>query len=475
MGRTYPPGPRDWCFGLALGRRLRTRTLEMMTDLSRNYGDLTSLRLGPYHVYSVNHPALVREVLVSKAKQFPKAARSTRILSQFDGRGLTVTHGDFWLRQRRLVQPAFHARRMGRYAEIAVEFTRRRAGRWRPGVVYNVADEMTDLAIEVIVKALFDVEVGDQLDHLREAVAVFSETLFREISAPLVLPDWLPLPAKRRKRWAIRTVDAVVRDIIQARRATGEDRGDLLSMLLLAVDEAGGDGARMTDEQARDEAVALFRGGHDTTAAGLAWVWYLLARHPEVEARVLREVDAVLQSRPATYADLPRLPYTEMVVKEALRLYPPIWALFGREAVAEVELGGFVLPPGAQLLILPWGIHRNPRFFENAEGFDPDRFGPDRVRGLTPDAYIPFGLGPHVCIGAGFATMQMVLTVATVLQSFRWALAPGRGPVEPEPHVAIRPRGGLHMVPAVRRPEEIGATAFSEEREPRKGDIPDSH
>jgi cytochrome P450 len=449
MGREYPPGPRDWCFGLALGQRLRRRPLEMMTDVARNYGDLTYFRLGPYRIYSVNHPALVREVLVSKAKQFPKAARSTRVLSQFDGQGLAVSQGDFWLRQRRLVQPAFHSRRLGRYAEITVELTRRRMERWRPGAVYHVADEMTHLAIEVIAKALFDVEVGDQVSQLREAVGIFSETLFREISAPFVLPDWLPLPAKRRKRWAIRSVDTLIRDIIRARRATGEDKGDLLSMLLLAVDEAG-NGAGMTDEQARDEAVTLFRGGHDTTAAGLAWIWYLLARHPEAEARLLQEVDAVLQSRPATYADLPQLRYTEMVVKESLRLYPPVWALFGREANTEVQLGGFVLPRGAQVLILPWGIHRNPRFFENAENFDPGRFGPERIEGLTPDAYIPFGLGPHLCIGASFATMQMVLTVATVLQRFRWTLAPEQGPVEPEPHVAIRPKDCLYMVAANR-------------------------
>lgn len=449
MAREYPSGPRDWCCGLALGRRLRTRTLEMVTDLARNYGDLACFRLGPFRVYSVNHPSLVREVLVTRAKLFPKTARSTRVLSQFDGQGITVSDGDFWLRQRRLVQPAFHTRRLGRYADTTVEFTRRRSEHWRPGEVHNLADEMTHLAIEVIAKALFDVEVSSEVDPLRAAFAIFSETLFREISAPLVLPDWLPLPAKRRKRWAVRTVDALVRDIIRERRAAGGDRGDLLSMLLLAADDAGS-GGHMTDEQARNEAVALFRGGHDTTAAGLAWIWYLIARHPEVEARLLREVDGVLQSRPATYADLPRLRLTEMVVKESLRLYPPIWALFGRETISEVELGGYLLPKGAQVLILPWGLHRNPRFFDNAETFDPDRFGPGRVGSMTPDAYIPFGLGPHVCIGASFAAMQMVLTVATVLQRFRWTLAPGQASVEPEPHIAIRPKGGLHMVP-VRR------------------------
>lgn len=448
MGK-YPPGPRDWFFGFQLGRRLQKRTLEFMTDVARNYGDLTYFRLGPFRVYSVNAPSLVREVLVSKAKQFPKVARSTRVLSQFDGQGLAVSQGEFWLRQRRLVQPAFHSRRLSRYADITVEFTRRRLDRWKPEVEFNVADEMTHLAIDVIAKALFDVEVGEQVDQLCKAVGIFSETLFHEISSPFTLPDWLPLPSKRRKRWAISTVDTLIREIIRSRRAEKEDKGDLLSMLLMAVDEAG-NGTGMTDEQARDEAATLFRAGHDTTAAGLAWIWYLLALHPDVEARLLEEIDTVLQSRTATYADLPHLRYTDMVVKESLRLYPPVWALFGRETTTEVELGGYILPAGAQVLILPWGIHRNPRFFENAEQFNPERFAADRIGALVPDSYLPFGMGPHVCIGASFATMQMVLTVATVLQQFRLQLAPKQSVVEPEAHVAIRPKGGLHMV-ATRR------------------------
>jgi len=450
MKREYPPGPKDRSFGLSTARRFRTRTLEFITDLSRNYGDLAYFPIGPYRIYFVNHPTLVREVLVTKAKQFPKEPNSTKVLSQIDGQGLAVTKGDVWLRQRRLVQPAFHVRRFNHYADITVEQTRRLTERWRSGVALNVADEMTHQALDVIAKALFDVEIGDQVEQLREAVRIFAETLFSEVSsAPFKLPDWLPLPAKRRKRWAIQTVDTLIRGIIRERRATGEDKGDLLSMLLLAVDEVG-NGKGMTDEQARDEAVTLFRAGHDSTAAGLAWIWYLLARHPEVEARLIEEVDEVLGSRPATYADLSRLTYAEMVVKESLRLYPPTWALFSREPGADVEVGGYTIPRGAKVFIFPWGIHRNPQFFQDAEKFDPERFAADRVEQMTPGAYIPYGLGPHLCIGASFASMQMLLTVVTVLQRFRLALVPGHGPVEPEPHIAIRPKGGLQMVPVCR-------------------------
>lgn len=450
MGRTYPPGPRDGCFGFAIGKRLRTQTLALMTELSQNYGDLSYVRIGPIQVYSVNHPALVREVLVTKAKQFPKTIRSTQVLSQFDGQAITVSDGNSWLRQRRLIQPAFHSRQLTRYAEITVEYTRRHIERWPANTTLNIADEMTHLAIEVIVKALFDVDVGDVVDQLREAVSIFSETLFQEISSPFTLPDWLPLRSKRRKRWAIQTVDKLVRDLIRARRASGEEKGDLLSMLLAANNSTDG---RMVDQQVRDELVAMFRGGHDTTAAGLAWTLYLIAQNPEAESRLLQEIARVLGTRPATLADLPNLPFTEMVVKESLRLYPPIWALFGRETHAEAELGGYTLPKGAQILILPWGLHRNPRFFENPEQFEPERFASERSGNLTPDAYIPFGLGPHLCIGASFANMQMVLTVATILQRFRLSLSPAQGSVEPEPHVAIRPKGGLKMVPFLRSPE----------------------
>jgi cytochrome P450 len=273
---------------------------------------------------------------------------------------------------------------------------------------------------------------------------VISETYVREAGNPFQLPDWLPLAGKRRKRWATQTLDSFVWSVLRERRASGEDRGDLLSMLLLAVDDEG-DGRGMSDMQARDEAMTLFNAGHDSTAAALAWIWYLVAKHAGVEARLVEEIDTVLSGRPAKFGDLPRLPYTEMVVKEALRLYPPTWSLVPREVVSGVEIAGYEVPKGAWVYVFPWVTHRDPRFFENPEQFDPERFAPGRSDKIPQYAYFPFGGGPRVCIGNSFATMETILIVATVLQSFHVRLAANQGDVEPEPLIAIRPRGGLRV------------------------------
>jgi cytochrome P450 len=439
----YPPGPKDWFFGLSLIRHFRRRPLQFLTETARTYGDIVYFRVGPFHYYLVNHPDLIREVLVTKGKSFRKLERQKRVFRKIDGNGLINSEGDFWLRQRRLVQPAFQSRRMGRYAQVAVDYTQRRLDGWPSGPVVNLEDEMTHLTLEIIAKTLFDVELTGEAARLGEVVDVLRETIMREFVAVLSLPDWLPLPRKRRMRWAIQTLDGLIRDIIRQRRATGEDKGDLLSMLLLAVDEEG-DGGGMTDEQARDEAMTLFNGGHDSTSAGLTWVCYLLAKHPDWQARLGEEVETVLGERAATFEDLPRLRYMQMVVKESLRLYPPTWVLFTREAVADVELGGYVIPKASWVNLSPYVTQRDPRWFPEPERFDPERFAPGRVGRIPEYAYFPFGGGPHVCIGNLFATMEITVIVATILRRFRLQLA-GQREVEPWLRVTMRPKGGFPM------------------------------
>jgi cytochrome P450 len=274
-------------------------------------------------------------------------------LRKIDGNGLVLSEGDFWLRQRRLVQPAFATKRFDAYAQVTVEYTRRMLDGWQDGASLDVADAMTELTLEIIAKTLFDVELEGQASQFGEAVRVISAAVVAETGFPVHLPDWLPLAGKRRKRWAIRTLDEFVWNVIGQRRTSGDDRGDLLSMLLLAVDEEG-DGGGMTDLQARDEAITLFNAGHDTTASALAWIWYLLGSHPAAEAKLVEEVDSVLAGRAATYADVARLPYSEMVVKESIRLFPPAWALFPREAVEDVELGGYTVPRRSWAYIFPY-------------------------------------------------------------------------------------------------------------------------
>lgn len=445
MPRRVPPGPVGRFFGLNLVRRFATDPLEFITEVGRTFGDIACFRMGPVWAYLVNHPDLIREVLVTKGKLFHKEPRTLNALRQVDGEGLVITEGDVWLRQRRLLQPAFHQRRMGRYAQAIVERTERMIARWQPGETLNIVDEMTHLTLEIIARVFYDTELTGKAARLGEAVRILSQTFYSELARPFNLPEWLPLPAKRRKKWAIKTLDTLIRDIIRQRRASGDDRGDLLSMLLLAVDEEG-DGTGMSDQQARDEAVTMFNAGHDSTAAALAWIWYLVASHPAVEVRLIDEARQVLGSRSATADDLPNLRYAEMVVRESLRLYPPVWALFARIPEIDVELAGYTVPAGSWVYMFPWVTQRDPRFFDDPEKFDPERFAPGRVERIPQYAWFPFGGGPHVCIGQGLALNEMVLVLSTILQKFRLSLAPDQPrDVVPEPLLAIRPKGGLRM------------------------------
>jgi cytochrome P450 len=265
------------------------------------------------------------------------------------------------------------------------------------------------------------------------------------------LPDWLPLPSKIRMRRAIRELDAFITGIIRDRRASGEDRGDLLSMLLLAVDEQG-DNTGMSDRQARDEAVTLFNAGHDSTSAALAWACYFIARDPGVQERLRDEIDSVLNGRAATFDDLPRLTFADAVVKESLRICPPTSALFTREAVTEVEIGGYRLAPGSLVATSPYVTQRDPRWFPEPERFDPDRFLPGRAQSIPECAYFPFGAGPHVCVGNSFAMMEITLVVVTVAQRFHLELTPGQEALAPELKVSLRPKGGVWVKPTERMP-----------------------
>lgn len=442
--RRSPPGPKTGFLGLSHVRRMRSDLLGFPTELARTYGDLVRVRMGPEQLYFVNHPAFVREVLITRGKSFRKLPRIIRAFRSIDGNGLVLSEGDFWLRQRRLVQPAFSPKRFDGYARTAVDCTREMVASWRPGMRIEVSAEMRKLALRIIARTLFDVEIIDVEGRIGTAIETLSAIVTRQTGSLIQWPEWLPTPDNRQKRRAIRVLDEIIRRVIRERRESGEDKGDLLSMLLKAVDEEG-DGTGMTDEQARDEAITLFNAGQDTTAAGLTWLWYLVAKYPEVEEKLREEAQAVLGDRTPAYGDMPALRYTAMVVKETLRLFPPTWALIPRVAVEDVPLGDYVIRKGGWVYIYPWVLHRDPRFFPDPERFDPERFAPGRVEAIPQHAYIPFGAGPHVCIGNTFAHMEMVLAVSTVAARFRLSLPPNVRSITVEPHVAIRPRGGLMM------------------------------
>jgi cytochrome P450 len=442
--RTLPPGPKNGVFGLTSARRLDRERLDFPLELARTYGDIVSFRLGPVRAFLLNHPDFVREVLVTRAKSFGKLPRVINGLRSVDGNGLVLSEGDFWLRQRRLVQPAFSVKRFDGYARSVVRCTENLADSWRSGTQIDATVEMRKLALAIIAKTLFDFDVAEEAVRIGIAVETISEIFTRQAGAMIQWPEWVPTRDNRRKREAVGVLDRVIRRVIRERRASGEDKGDLLSMLLAAVDDEG-NGQGMTDEQARDEAMTLFNAGHDTTAAGLTWLWYLVATHRNVEEALRDEAHAVLGGRPATYGDLARLKYTTTVVKESLRIYPPTWSLIPRVALEDVPVGQYVLPKGGWIYIYPWVLHRDPRFFPEPERFDPERFGPGRVEKIPQHAYIPFGAGPHVCIGNTFATMELVLAVSTLVQRYRFAFPTEHPPVVPEAYIAIRPRHGLRI------------------------------
>jgi cytochrome P450 len=450
MPTRFPPGPRDWTFGLSQLRKMKHDVLGYYTELHRRYGDVVFLRFGPYQTYVFFHPDAVREVLVAKAKQFRRFERPMQVLAQWNGNSVLITEGDEWLRQRRMVQPAFHVRRFEHYASCMVARTQNRLDRWLKtietagGIETEIGKEMTDLTLEIIAKTMFDAEISADASDLGRAVAILSEIAVKEMESPWTLPDWLPLPEKRRKRWAMRRLDETVRRFIRERRASGVDKGDLLSMLLLAVDEEG-DGGRFTDEQARDQSMTLLIAGHDTTAAGLTWLFYCLARQPETAALVHQELDAVLGGREPTASDLPRLRYVERVVKETLRLYPPAIAIFMRQALADVEIAGYTLPRNSLVQMFPYVCQHDPRWFPEPETFDPDRFLPDRQPPLPPFAYFPFGGGPRICIGNTFSMMEMTLVAATLLQHLKVELAPGQQEAQPVALMSLRPKGEVRL------------------------------
>jgi cytochrome P450 len=437
MRLRLPPGPAAPFLGLGLARRLRNEPLALATELASRFGELATFPLGPYRAVVVNHPALVREVLVTKAKCFRKLPRVMRALSQLDGNGLPVNQGASWLGQRRLLQRAFSARRLGHFGEVTVATTRRWLAGRTPETAFDVTGAMMGLTLAILLRALFGVELPpDRAAIVCEAVGDLSELLVREMGQPLGLPDWLPGDARRRKRRALGVMGGLFRELLRRRPGAGRPKGPLAFLL----SEAGVG----PQTQARDEVLALLHAGHETMAAGLAWTCYLLAAHPDVQENVAQEVDAQ-QAWPAAAEDLPRLCRVGRVVKESLRLYTPTWTLFPRQAIREADVGGYSVPRGSWVFIFPYALHRDPRWFDRPEEFDPERFAPGRVERIVPGAYIPFGAGSHLCLGARFAPTAMTLIVATILREFRLALAAGEGAPEPEPFLALRPKGNLRL------------------------------
>jgi cytochrome P450 len=439
------PGPA----GLPIAGSLfaiRRDPIGFLAQSAAEYGDFVRFRAGRSLVFFFRHPDQVKDLLVTQQHAFKKG-RGLEWAKNFLGNGLLTSEGEFHTRQRRLSQPAFHRQRIQSYARVMTEHAQRTRDRWRAGETLEVGHEMMELTMSVVAKTLFDADVAGEAREIgRSLTDIIS--LFHRFNMPFAgIVQKLPLPSNLRFRQARARLDRTIYRIIAERRRSPGDRGDLLSMLLLATDEEG-DGTGMTDLQLRDEVMTLFLAGHETTANALAWTFYLLSENPEPEARLHAELDRVLAGRIPGVDDLPQLRYTEQVVAESMRLYPPAWAL-GRRAIRDVEIGGCPVPAGSYVLASAFITQRDARFFPDPLRFDPDRFAAEARAARPRFAYFPFGGGARNCIGEPFAWMEGTLLLAVLAQKWRLRLVPGH-PVEPQPLITLRPRYGIKMTAEAR-------------------------
>jgi len=438
----FPPmegaSPLARLFGLA-------PRFDIMATLEK--GPVCYTRLLGKRIYFVNDAEYVKRILLDNLDNYPKSVTYRNNLRPFLGDGMLISEGDFWKRQRRLAQPAFHLRRLKALAATMADCAARMTQGWQHGKVVDVTPVMNAVTMEIVARTLFGADVTKDIGTVADSMRVLGEESGRiRPTAFFDLPEFITRPRGRRFAEAVGALDAIVNRMVAQRRAEIDQgaapRDDLLSMLLEARDEETGQG--MTDRQLRDELVTLFLAGHETTAVSLAWTFHLLAQNPAAEAKLHAEVDAVLGEKSApAFDDLERLPYARMVAEESMRLYPPAY-VFSRRAAREDQLGPWRMPAGAHIVISPYALHRRPDYWDAPDAFTPERFAPGAPSDRPKHAYIPFGGGPRVCIGNSFAMMEHAIVLAAVARRWRLESIPGHV-VRTEPRVTLRPRGGLPM------------------------------
>lgn len=432
-----PPGPKPrFLIGnLPLANR---DSLSQFLQWAREFGDIFYYRAVWLQVYFLNHPDLIEAVLVKN----PQSVLKDRVMRNsrwFFGNGLLTSEGEFWLRQRRLSQPAFHRERVSSYAAIMTGYAEEMLASWQSGETRDIHAETMNLTLRIVVRALFNVEAEETI-----GISAALNALMRNASGVRMLVPpaarYLPTPTMIEVRRAVKHLEQTVYRIIERRRADNRDSGDLLSMLMQVQDE---DGTHMTDKQLRDEILTLMLAGHETTALALSWTWHLLAQHPQEEQKLHAELDAVLGGRTPAFSDLAALPYADAVIKESMRLYPPAWSL-ARTVIADLDLGGYRIPAGANVVMSQWIMHRDARYFSEPDKFNPERWLENNARKLPRFAYFPFGGGPRQCIGAAFAQMEAVILLATIAQRFQLRSVPDHL-VIPVPSFTLRPKHGVRL------------------------------
>jgi cytochrome P450 len=447
--RAVPPGPRGYPLVGVLPHLLRD-SIGFLTETAQQYGDVASMRLGPQRLYMLNHPDHIKHVLQTNNRSYRKGL-NFRVLKVMFGDGLGTSDGEFWLRQRRLTQPAFHHQRLAAMASKMVASTNELVERWQGFTPktqqFDVVEEMKYLTQQIIVTTMFSSSIKEDTKAVCAELDLALKCLNRSLWLS-ALPNRL-IPGYRQLEQALERLDKVLYRIIDESRRSNEDRGDFLSMLLQVRDEDTGEG--MSDKQVRDEVMTLFFAGHETAATTVSWIFHYLAQHTEVEAQLHAEVDSVLGGRTPTFQDLPQLAYTKRVMEETLRLQSPVWGIF-RTPIVDDVINGYRIPAGSIVLLSPFGIHRSPAFWEQPEQFDPDRFLPENSANRPRYAYVPFGAGPRLCMGNHFALMETQIILAMVAQRYRLQSVPGH-PVEPSISLMLRARHGIRMTLEPRTPQ----------------------
>lgn len=424
---------------------MRENPLRFMVEVMCRHGGLVRVNVGPRVLHLVTHPDHVQEILQQKHRSFTKKTAGMAQLSLLVGNGLLTSDGEFWRRQRRIAQPAFHKDHLRSFADRMVQVAQETGERWHQtaasGDTLDVDDEMMRATLAVVSRTLISADVSREAAAVDAALDYLLLEIRKRLFDPFHLPLAIPTPGNVKFKRAVETIDTLVVRVIAERRSGQVTCDDLLQMLIEAVDEETGES--MTDLQLRDEVVTMFIAGHETTASALAWTWFCLSTHPAVRERLWQELDGVLAGRAPTIDDLPRLPYLGQVLNESLRLFPPAWVI-ARQTAEPVEIGGYHIPEDHTVLIVPYAIHRSAEFWENPLGFDPDRFAGERTASHHRYQFFPFGAGTRMCIGKGFALIEAKLILAHLAQTFRLDLAPDHT-VEPQATVTLRPRDGIQM------------------------------
>lgn len=415
-----------------------------ITEIVRDYGDIARLRLLSLPAFVIAHPDYARHILVDNHQNYGRNSVTHKTIRSVVGNGLVTNDGESWRHQRRLMQPTFHHKRILAFGTQMTEAALAMLERWQcvagQGQPLDILEQMHRLTLQIVGQTLFNIDLSDEANPIGQTF----KTVFRLIMDYFYLPFpplSVPTPRNLRLKVALRTLDDAVYGIIYARREQQSGPVDLLSMLLEAQDEETGE--RMNDRQVRDEIMTVLLAGQETSATTLTWTCYLLSQHPDVEQRLSIELESALGGRPPTVEDLNKLPYTQMLIKEAMRLYPAAWSI-PRHAIHEDEIGGYYIPANSLMWISLYAIHRHPGFWEDPEVFDPERFTSQREASRPRFAYFPFGGGPHLCIGNSFAMMETQLLIATIAQRYCLRMVPSHE-VKPTAFPTLQPVNGLPM------------------------------